>query len=945
MKRLFVCLFLVGVSYAATKPNIVLIMVDDMGYSDIGCYGSEILTPNLDTLAANGIRFREFYNTAKCFPTRACLIAGIYAHQTGTKGNDNGFADTNATNLKNSVTLGEVLGAAGYHTYASGKHHSFDNLYDRGFDHYYGLRDGACNHFNPGLQRAGEEEPARKTGFNRQWVDDGLRFDARDPAYQSYFTEIGQDPNGNDRYSFYSTDAFTAKAQEYLTEWETQNTGDPFFLYLAYTAPHDPIMAWPEDIVKYDGIYDVGYDTIRNARYQKQKDIGLLTEDQHELSPSTYVQSWSSLPQAEKDKEARRMQVYAAMIDCVDQRIGDLITQLQQMGVYDDTLILFCSDNGASPGIKDSQTNPDAVIGDLDRYTAQGQSWANVNDTPFREYKTDPEEGGIRSPLIAHWPNGIVNPGRFTDKTAHLIDFMSTFVDITGADYPRFYDGTGVTPMQGVSFADVLYDQTVTRNKPLYFEYGAGRVVRDGDYKLITNDGGSTWKLFDMSTDATELNDLSASLPSVKSDLLAQYNTWWSAVNLNDLPTAYDDSAVAAYPGSVDIDVLSNDVDSDGTIDASTLVITRAPTNGTAVIRPDDTIRYTASEGFSSDEFFYQIRDNDGEVSNEGRVAIVSPDSIPPAPPAGLFCLLGKDSGNDSVSLGWTDNTEPDMDFYKIKRSSVSGGPYQEEGQSSTSDYIDSPVANPETYYYVVTAVDVSGNESSSSNEETVLPVYQAEDAAVVGPEIKSSQPGYTGTGYADYKNASDDYIEWTVTVASGGDYNLFFRYALGSSDRPLEIKVNGQVVDPSLSFQATGGWTTWSSTAPLSVTLNAGANTVRATAIGFSGGNLDYLAVGGDPPANNAPSFTSPPINKPNATEDKAYSGTIADVASDPEGDPMTFTKEGGPDWLVVDPNGTLSGTPGDSDTNDVPNVFTVQVSATGGSATATLTIEVLNI
>jgi len=875
MKKLLAYLLLAGVAYAAPRPNIVLIMVDDMGYSDLGCYGAEIQTPNIDALASSGIRFREFYNTAKCYTSRACLVSGVYAHQ-------NGFADTNDSHLKNSVTLGEVLRAAGYHTYAAGKHHSLDNLYDRGFDHYYGLRDGACNHFNPGLQRTGEQEPARKTSFNRVWADDSLVFQARDPAYQDYFPALAS----TNPAPFYSTDAFTAKAQEYLTEWESQNTGNPFFLYLPYTAPHDPIMAWPDDIAKYDGVYDVGYDTIRTNRYQKQLDMGLLNASQHPLSPSTYHQDWDSIDQTEKDKEIRRMQVYAAMVDRVDQKIGDLITQLQQMGVYDDTLILFCSDNGASPGIKDTLTNPAAEIGDLDRYTAQGQSWANVNDTPFREYKTDPEEGGIRTPLIAHWPNGIVNTNRFTDKSGHLIDFMATFVELAGADYPRFYDGKGVTPMQGESFTDVLYDQMVTPHSPLYFEYSQGRVVRDGDYKLISGNSGSTWKLFDMSTDATELNDLSASLPSIKADLIAKFNTWFTAVNGNDLPTAYDDLVlVPTNSGPISINVLSNDADSDGTIDASTLVITRAPTNGTAVILPDDTIRYTATGDGTADEFFYQVRDNDGEVSNEGRVAMRSPDpsdTTPPAAPVGLSAASG------SSLLDWTDNTEPDLGGYKIKRSAISGGPYLDVGQSAASDYVDNSFDHAGTYYYVVTAVDINGNESSSSAEVTAPSTFQAEEATVVGPEIKSGESGYTGTGYADYKNASGDYIEWTVASASGGDYDIAFRYALESGDRALEIKVNGVVVASSLSFPGTGDWSTWGTTAPLSVTLNAGSNTIRATAIGTSGGNVDSLVVNG----NAASTVTSPRVLW-------GMAGAVGDSQTPENGNTTTFsaTHVSGPD------------------------------------------------
>ncbi|MHC4989171.1 MAG: sulfatase-like hydrolase/transferase, partial [Planctomycetota bacterium] len=642
MKRLLVCLFLVGVSYAAPRPNIVLIMVDDMGWSDIGCYGSEISTPNLDNLANNGVRFREFYNTSKCFPTRACLLTGVYAHQ-------NGF-DNDYGQFINSVTLGEVLGGAGYHTYASGKHHAEENesLYQRGFEHYYGLLEGACNHFNPGLKRSGEPEPARK-GNTRWWVDDSLVFNTRSSQSLSdqYFPS-----------TFYSTDAFTAKAIEYLTEWDNANTGNPFFLYLSYTAPHDPLMAWPSDIAKYEGDYDVGYDAIRNARYQKQQDIGLINASQYPLTPSNY-----GTPASPTADEANRMEVYAAMIDRVDQKIGELVATLNQIGAYDDTLILFCADNGANDKLVNSADVDDDTlpIGSVGRWESQGKSWANVSNAPFQYFKNDSEEGGIRTPLIAHWPNGIVDPNRFTDKTGHMIDFMATFVELAGADYPRFYGGTGVTPMQGESFTDVLYNQTITPHSTLYFEFGQGRAVRDGeygDYKLVSRDSGSTWKLFDMSNDATELDDLSASYPAIKSSLLTKFNIWWTAVNNNELPTAYDDSAMVAYPGSVDINVLSNDTDSDGTINASTLVITRDPANGTAVINPDDTIKYTATEGFSTDEFFYQVRDNDGEVSNEGRVTILPPNTDAPTPNPATFASAPSADSDTAISMTATTGTD-----------------------------------------------------------------------------------------------------------------------------------------------------------------------------------------------------------------------------------------------------------------------------------------------
>ena len=588
---------------AAPRPNIVLIMVDDMGWSDIGSYGAEIQTPNLDSLAAEGIRFRQFYNTSKCFSSRACLLTGVYAQQNGL---DNGSSNY----LRDSVTLAEVLGSVGYHTYVSGKHHGLDNLFDRGFDHYYGLRDGACNHFNPGLQRTGEPAPANK-GNPREWCDDDLLFGTLNAAYQSYFPT-----------NFYTTDFFTAKAQDYLTEWDQQKTGRPFFLYLPYTAPHDPLMAWPEDIAKYAGVYDVGYEEIRANRYQKQLDMGLINASQYALSPAMH-QNWDSLSSASRADQARRMQVYAAMVDRVDQKIGKLIEQLQALGVYDDTLILFCADNGSS----DENVNKGdlaAEIGGLDRYASLQGHWANVGNTPFKYFKNDSEEGGIRTPLIAHWPNGIVNPGRFSDKRGHLIDFQATLMELAGAEYPRRYDDSAVTPLQGTSFVDALFDQSLTPRAPLYFQWLSGRaVIDDSNYKLVSRNSGSSWKLYDMNADATELNNLYYTQPAIRDALLAKYSSWYTAVKANALPSAEDDTVEGTPMSPVDVDVLANDTDSDGNIDASTLIIVRAPMYGTASINPDNTVRYTPGTAtVRYDRFGYQVRDNDGEWSNEGFATI-----------------------------------------------------------------------------------------------------------------------------------------------------------------------------------------------------------------------------------------------------------------------------------------------------------------------------------
>jgi len=502
-------------SFAAKpkKPNILLILVDDMGWSDVGCFGSEIKTPNIDALAATGIRFRQFYNTSKCFTSRACLLSGVYHQECG-------FKKTHSNHLHHVVTLAEVLKSAGYQTYASGKNHALDNLFNRGFDHYYGLRDGAANHFNPGLKRKGEPKPAQKRA--RHWADDKKVFNTRDPSKQNYFPP-----------TFYTTDAYTAKAKEYLAEWKKQHTGKPFFLYLAYTAPHDPMMAHPEDIKKHKNIYSVGYEKIRNARYQKQLKMGLINKKQYALSPPVY-RSWNSLTSSQKKEQTRRMQVYAAMIDRLDQKIGEVVTQLKKMGVYDNTLIIFCSDNGASAENVKNVGNKNLKIGGVGRWASLQRDWANVCNTPFQFFKNNSDEGGIRTPTIAHWPKGIVHPGRFADHPWHLIDFMPTFVELSGATYPKTDPKQGdILPMRGISFANVLFDKPVGSRPPLFFQWKQGKAIIDGKYKLIKHDNKSPWKLYDLTTDATELHNLKNKMPEIYKTLLKKYTTWFENLNKN----------------------------------------------------------------------------------------------------------------------------------------------------------------------------------------------------------------------------------------------------------------------------------------------------------------------------------------------------------------------------------------------------------------------------
>lgn len=492
------CVFFLDVATAAEKPNILFILVDDMGYSDLGCYGGEINTPNIDSLANNGLRFTQMYNTAKCMPSRACLLTGVYAQQCGM--------DKQPLDMKNAVTLGDVLRSAGYCTLASGKHHGTENLYDRGFDHYYGLRDGCSNMWNPGVKREGEPEPGRKK--TRYWCDDAK-------TYYPYTPE--------DR-KFYITDAFTDKPLQWLDEKELDNK--PFFLYLAYTAPHYPLHAWPEDIAKYKGKYDAGYAVIQKARYQRMVDMGLIHPEKTPFTPFD-ASVWSKLSGEALAKEIKRMEIYAAMLDRVDQNIGRLLKKLEEKGKLDNTLIMFASDNGGcaeAPKAKISSTRIED-FGTVASYEAVGKNWATVQNTPLRYWKNYSHEGGIRTPFIVSWPAGLKNTGRFCNEPAHFIDIMATLVDLSGASYPKMFNGKTITPMQGVSLLPVFNNKPLAREKPIFFEWKSGGAVRHGDWKAVF--WKKKWELFDMSNDHNESNDLSSKYPKKMRQMQEMHRKWY----------------------------------------------------------------------------------------------------------------------------------------------------------------------------------------------------------------------------------------------------------------------------------------------------------------------------------------------------------------------------------------------------------------------------------
>ncbi len=480
---------------AASKPNIVLIMVDDMGWSDIGPYGAEIIqTPHLDRLAAEGLRFRQFYNNAKCTTTRASLLTGLYPRNGGR-----GIEILN----DRMITLGEGMKLAGYKTGISGKWHNGSRAphrpFDRGFDQSYGLWDGCCNFFDPS-----QRDPEFKGGRVRFYGENDKRI-----------TEFPDD--------FYTTDAFTDHAVKMIKDFA--GSGDPFLVYVPYTAPHYPLHAKPKDIAKYKGKFSMGWDELQKRRYNKTVELGLV-DPKWKLPPrDPEAKPWE---QAEnKGWQNQRMEVYAAMIDSVDQGIGRIMQALKDAGVDDNTLVLFLSDNGSCAESPGGENNTAHIPGPKEFYSHVGPSWAYAQNAPFRRYKSRMHEGGIATPLIARWP-GVVPKNSFTDQVGHIIDFLPTFLEMGGVDYPETYKGKEVIPVEGISLLGVIKSpaKTIKRDEPLYWAFGGSRAVREGNWKLVWDPRVKNWELYDMAADRTEMNDLSKSKPEVANRLQALWETW-----------------------------------------------------------------------------------------------------------------------------------------------------------------------------------------------------------------------------------------------------------------------------------------------------------------------------------------------------------------------------------------------------------------------------------
>jgi arylsulfatase A-like enzyme len=471
-----------------TRPNIVLIMCDDMGFSDLGCYGGEVDTPNLNRLATDGLRFRTFYNNAKCEHTRASLLTGHFWHHVGAS----------ASVHYSKPTFGEHMRDAGYRTLMVGKWHAGQTPYQRGFDRYYGLTDGCCNFWNPGHARPGEPEPAKKKV--RRWAIDDKEF-------------LPYQPPTDD---FYTTNAFTDNAIEYVRQYADQP--EPILLYVAYTAPHYPMHAPQADVAKYRGRYaDIGWDELRRRRFARQQELGVLP-DNAVLSPrDPELPAWDDVPMQERDHWDLRMATYAAMIDVMDRNIGRLIETLKQSNRWDNTVLLFLSDNGACEDSADRSTVDGAMPWEVTSFMTQGRTWANASNTPYRQYKTTNYEGGTRTPLIAHWPKQI-SAGQVTDDVGHLIDILPTMLDLAGVDRQ--------TDLPGRSLVPTLHGQSNPRSWPLAWQFGKAKAIRNERHKLVQY-GKSDWELYDLVADPTETNNLAANHPDIVQTLSDQWQTWW----------------------------------------------------------------------------------------------------------------------------------------------------------------------------------------------------------------------------------------------------------------------------------------------------------------------------------------------------------------------------------------------------------------------------------
>ena len=523
------------------KPNIILILADDMGFSDLGCFGSEIKTPNLDKLANNGLKFSQMYNTARCCPSRASLLTGVYPHQAGIGhmvGNY-GISEYQGYLSNNTATIAEVLRTGGYRTQMSGKWHVGGNapLRDnenwnpgdrehptpnqRGFDHFWGTMAGGGNYFSP-----------------KTLMDNDKKIDV-------------------DTHDFYYTEKITDHAVEMINESVTDSK--PFFSYIAYTAPHWPLHAKKEDIEKYQNIYDNGWDKLRQERYKKLKDLGIIKESWNISARDKDAEKWENV--VHKEWEASRMEVYAAQIDNLDQGVGRIIESLENNNIRNNTVIMFLSDNGGCAEFlaEDTNTpdnlmfdvplwdgtklkmgnNPNIKPGDRDTFQSYDIGWSNASNTPFRLHKRWVHEGGISTPFIINWPEKIIT-SNIIERTSHIMDISATIYDIAETNYPSSIESNSIIELEGESFyKNLLENQKQSRSKTIFWEHEGNKAVRKGKWKLVCEEN-SQWELYDMLDDRTELFDLSNKFPEIVNELSNEYIDWAKRIKVLPWPIIPD---------------------------------------------------------------------------------------------------------------------------------------------------------------------------------------------------------------------------------------------------------------------------------------------------------------------------------------------------------------------------------------------------------------------
>jgi len=525
------------------RPNIIMILADDMGFSDIGCYGSEIHTPHLDRMAAGGLRFSQFYNNPRCCPSRACLLTGLYPHQVGfglmtAEYGESPFPAYKGDLSDRCVTIAEALRPSGYRTAVCGKWHltppALESQHNwplqRGFEKYFGTIAGASSYFDPATL-----------------TRDNSRIRA----------------SGN----FYYTDAIAQNAVQYIDEFG--RTGSPFFLYVAFTSPHWPLHALAEDIAKYQDRYHTGWDELRAERHQRMLKMGMVEEKWGISSRDPRVPPWDLARY--KDWEARRMAVYAAQIDRMDQGIGKILAKLQELGIEKDTLIMFMSDNGGNfeelSGARGANVevpihiphetfdgrlvrvgnDPSVMPGTDDTYQSYGIPWGNVSNTPFRLFKHYAHEGGISTPLVAYWPAMIRQGNTITQQIGHEMDIMATCIDVAGVDYPKTYQGREIIPLEGKTLLPIFQGRHREGHEALFWEHEGNSAVRMGKWKLVSK-YPDYWELHDMEADRTELHDLADQDTQRVSEMASLYGEWAKKVGAQPWPLPGVESDVPGIP-------------------------------------------------------------------------------------------------------------------------------------------------------------------------------------------------------------------------------------------------------------------------------------------------------------------------------------------------------------------------------------------------------------